>query len=285
MLGRGRKHLVLKVLKVSTRRNLIESYHIVLARKRSKPSSRLALFGRIILTKGSFYKLASGDLTTVHFFTFDYKRLYKLLSSSVYKKIEIHPVVKDLLGFTLYSARRFRDVNVTKNQETKTLVNFAKKYKIYSSATLPKNVIGLGIISPKPCNSGEWNDFLGQFLQEYTVVGGFIGTAIVLGLLIFSFKKENKPADSTDSKPADSTDSTTENKTTEEEEKSSKTKKIIIRIIIGVSIVIIIGTISSILVVVALLGALRDFANLDFGGLNNPGLDNPGLSESTSPKK
>jgi hypothetical protein len=71
-----------------------------------------------------------------------------------------------------------------------------------------------------------------QFLHEYAVVDGFVGTTIVLGLLIFSFEKENKPADSTtENKPNDST--------AEKEEKSSKTKKIIIGAIVIIVIVII----------------------------------------------
>jgi len=140
ILGRARKHFVLTLLKVSTRRNFIESYHFILKRRRSRPKSRLALFGRIILTKGSFYKLASGDLTSVHFLTFDYKRFYKLISSSVSKKIEINPIVKDLLSLPLYTNRRWsynRNVfrpDLKKNffPEYTRKKSSEKNYKIYN---------------------------------------------------------------------------------------------------------------------------------------------------------
>jgi hypothetical protein len=134
------------------------------------------------------------------------------------------------------------------SNSTKPMILNLRKRR-YSTSTvnnrrlLQKNVVGLGIISPKPCNSGEWNDFLGQFLHEYALAGSLVGTTIILSILILSFDKPKpaeKPKEPKENKPASTTETKPTEGTAEEEEKSSKTKKIIIGIIV---IIVVVGII------------------------------------------
>jgi hypothetical protein len=134
------------------------------------------------------------------------------------------------------------------SNSTKPMILNLRKRR-YSTSTvnngrlLQKNVVGLVIISPKPCNSGEWNDFFGQFLHEYALAGSLVGTTIILSILILSFDKPKpaeKPKEPKENKPASTTETKPTEGTAEEEEKSSKTKKIIIGIIV---IIVVVGII------------------------------------------
>jgi len=129
MLGRGKKLFYIKLLKTTTtRKNICESYHFVLARRRSKPSSRQACMGRIILSKGTSFKMCKGHRIGVHFLTFDFARLNKLLSRDTSIKIVMKPIVKYFINL-IYLSRKKSEKYIAIDSKKKSKKTLREKKK------------------------------------------------------------------------------------------------------------------------------------------------------------